>query len=61
MEAFGMSYVERSKIHQMIYGELIAATLRILSKLNLSSNKPGQGENQVWNKNHIHNMGCQIK
>ncbi|XP_072043666.1 DNA-dependent protein kinase catalytic subunit-like [Amphiura filiformis] len=46
MEAFGMGYIERCKIHQMIYGELIASTLRILGKLVLTSNKQGQGDNQ---------------
>ena len=42
-----MTYANRSTIHQMIYGELIAATLRILEKLNLTSNKQGQIDNQV--------------
>ena len=35
----GMSYGDRRKIHMIIYDELIFSILKILGKLDLTSNK----------------------
>ena len=35
----GMSYGERRRIHKIIYDELIFSILKILDKLDLTSNK----------------------